>query len=539
MQPSFWKIPPYLQGVIAVLCLVGIGVRFLNLKNNSYWGDEFFSLLRLSGYTQTELLTQVFNGTLRQISELNVYQSAENSRTLWDTVRSLAIEDSQHPPLYYSLLRLWAQHFGDSITTIRSFSSFTSLFALPAIYWLSFELFQLPLAAWLSVGLISVSPLHFLTAQEVREYGLWTVAILVASALLLKSMRCKRRIDWITYTITSAIGLYTFPMSIFVMTSHALYVAKTESFRLSANAKAFLSSVIVAGIAFLPWALVMWQYRKQIVTTNLWSSYAMPLVERIGNYVFNLGLTFIAIPHAFSKFPQADIPLMLWLTVPIVTLATLWISCYAVYFVCVHAPKPARLFLISLMGVTFAAIFLPDLVTQARRSTAYRYLIPCYLGLHLAIAYLMAIKLNVASKRRLHFWRGMTLGLLGSAVVTGLVHLQVPGGLNHYREPEHAIIARAINSAPRPLLIGNAKRTPDRPPGTDGSLGVLFTLMHRLNPSTQVQLVVEPQVPVIPSGRDTFLYNPSDFLLESLRQNYDTTLVQPSLQGDLWKLVRR
>ncbi|WP_156427174.1 hypothetical protein [Leptolyngbya sp. NIES-2104] len=159
-------------------------------------------------------------------------------------------------------------------------------------------------------------------------------------------------------------------------------------------------------------------------------------------------------------------------------------------------------------------------------------------GLHLAIAHLMAVKLS-ATKRRSHLWRGLIFGLLLSAVVTGAVHTQVKGGLNYYREPEHPRITQLINAAPHPLLIGSINRAPNRLPGTDGSLGVLFTLLHRLAPSTWVQLVVEPQVPILPEGYQYFLYNPSKDLLDSLRRNYDTSRLQASLQGELWQLKPR
>ncbi|GAQ00098.1 hypothetical protein [Leptolyngbya sp. NIES-2104] len=105
----------------------------------------------------------------------------------------------------------------------------------------------------------------------------------------------------------------------------------------------------------------------------------MTLIEHWGNYGFNLALSFVAIPHAFSKLPHAEIAIRLWLTIPVVVLVTIWISVYALYFLMIKAPPAARWFLLSLMGVTFVALFLPDVLTDSRRSTAYRYLMPCYL----------------------------------------------------------------------------------------------------------------------------------------------------------------
>lgn len=320
---QLWKFSIHRRAGFAMLIILGICFRFFNLDHYPYWGDEFFSLLRLSGYTQRELIDHVFAGTLMQISDLDVYQSAHNDRTWLDTLHSLAIGDAQHPPLYYVLLRLWSERFGDSIAALRSFSSLLSLLALPAVYGLSLELFALPLAAWLAVALLCVSPLHVLNAQEVREYGLWTVTILLSSLLLLRAMRCPQRHTWIAYAVSCTIGLYTFPMTVFVLVSHALYLGKMEAFRLNRTVQAFLLAIGGAAIAFSPWAVVLWQSRQQIIATNLWSSYPMTLIERWGNDGFNLALSFVAIPHAFSKLPHAEIAIGLWLTIPIVARTTI------------------------------------------------------------------------------------------------------------------------------------------------------------------------------------------------------------------------
>lgn len=117
-----WKFPIDGRADFAMLIILGIFFRFFNLDHHPYWGDEFFSLLRLSGYTQRELIGNVFTGTLMQIRDLNVYQSVHNDQTWLDTVHSLAIEDAQHPPLYYVLLRLWSESFrSQSVGQQRAF----------------------------------------------------------------------------------------------------------------------------------------------------------------------------------------------------------------------------------------------------------------------------------------------------------------------------------------------------------------------------------------------------------------------------------
>ena len=85
--------------------------------------------MRVSGYTQEEVIQQVFDGRIINVEELLQYQHLNETRGVGDTIRSLALEDAQHPPLYYTALRLWLQWLGSSITATRSLSAVISLFA--------------------------------------------------------------------------------------------------------------------------------------------------------------------------------------------------------------------------------------------------------------------------------------------------------------------------------------------------------------------------------------------------------------------------
>jgi uncharacterized membrane protein len=137
-----WALPPtWLRFLIIVLLLLGVFFRFVNLDRKVYWGDETYTSLRLSGYTQTEMLQQVFNGKVISIEDLQKYQRPQSETGLSGTLRSLAIEDTMHPPLYFMLLRFWVQWWGEEVAVTRSLSVIISLLVFPAVYWLSSELF--------------------------------------------------------------------------------------------------------------------------------------------------------------------------------------------------------------------------------------------------------------------------------------------------------------------------------------------------------------------------------------------------------------
>ena len=111
--------PNWLRYFIVVVLLLGVCFRFVNLDGKVFWHDETFTMLRVSGYTASEVKREVFNGRVITSDSLAKFQGVNNDRGLIDTINSLAIEDPQHPPLYYILARFWVAIFGNSVTAIR------------------------------------------------------------------------------------------------------------------------------------------------------------------------------------------------------------------------------------------------------------------------------------------------------------------------------------------------------------------------------------------------------------------------------------
>src|SRR5689334_15764847 len=91
------------------LLVLGIVLRFVNLDRKVYWHDETYTSLRIAGYTKEEFVRQVFNGQVIGVDELKPYQRPNPNKGLRDTVTSLAIDEPQHPPLYYVTARFWVQ----------------------------------------------------------------------------------------------------------------------------------------------------------------------------------------------------------------------------------------------------------------------------------------------------------------------------------------------------------------------------------------------------------------------------------------------
>ncbi|MEG4587806.1 glycosyltransferase family 39 protein [Microcoleus sp. MOSTC5] len=192
-----------LRLLLVVLLLLGVFFRFINIDKNYYWYDEAFTSMQISGYTQTEVLHEISSGQLVAAQDLMKYQRPNPTKNFGNTVQSLAIEEPQLPPLYFLTVKCWAKLFGDSPAATRSFSVWISLLAFSSLYWLCRELFAPPEMVWIAVGLVAVSPLHVLYAQEARPYSLLPTLILLSCASLLRAMRLETKLRWSIYAVAN------------------------------------------------------------------------------------------------------------------------------------------------------------------------------------------------------------------------------------------------------------------------------------------------------------------------------------------------
>ncbi len=226
--------------LILVVLALGILFRLADLGQHVFWHDETYTALRLSGYSVMEANADVFSGKLVSISDLMTYQQPNSDRGLVDVVRSLAVDDAQHPPLYYVMARLWVDSLGMSPPILRLLSVLISFLSFPLMYWLCRELLayssaglRTPVSERLAnvtgqyaIALLAVSPFQLLYAQEAREYALLTITTMLSSVLLLRAMRLRGVPNWGLYCLSLILGLYTNPFTVLVALGHGAYSSR-------------------------------------------------------------------------------------------------------------------------------------------------------------------------------------------------------------------------------------------------------------------------------------------------------------------------
>ncbi|MEA5507625.1 glycosyltransferase family 39 protein [Halotia wernerae UHCC 0503] len=530
-------VPSWLRFLMIFLLMMGTLFRFVELDSKVYSHDEIYTSLRISGYTVDEVKQQIFNGRVISQESFRKFQSPNLEKGVNDTIMSLATEDSRHPPLYYLIARFWVNIFGNSVTAIRSLSGLISLLVFPCIYWLCRELFNVPLSIpSVAIALMSISPMQIIYAQEAREYILWLVTIIVCSAALVRAacleLKDQNELEkeqklpdrfaiWGIYAITLILSLYTSLWTIFVVFAHGIYILTIAKFQLNETVRAYLLASVVGFLAFMPWITIVtadfFQFLISADGTAVQAS-QMPLIPfwlmQVSRIFFDLGLSL-------------ENP-VIYLILPIF----LSLVGYAIYFLCRRTNYKVWLFVVALIIVPALPLILPDLISGDIRLDSEPYLMPSYLGIQIAVAYLLATQLYNGNLLRRSIWQMILLLVIICGLVSSRVSYQAETWWSKgvsYGNPQ---VAEIINQSARPLLISNSVGI---------NYGNVFSLSYLTQPKVRFQLVQNQGIPKIPEGfSDIFLLNPTDNWREQIATKYQfqTNIVYKDEHYSLWKLVK-
>ena len=497
----------WLRILLVILLVMGVFFRFTNLDKKLYWNDEVATSIRISGYSFKEIQQSALQGNEMTVEDWQKYQYPNPEKGLTDLVKGLATEEPQLPPLYFALTRFWVQLFGNSVAVSRSFSAAASLLAFPCIYWLCKELFASPLTGWVAMALIAISPLHLLYAQEARPFSLWIVTILLSSAALLRAMRLKTKLSWSVYAATLVLGFYTYLLSGLVAIGHGIYIIVNEKFRFTNQVKAYLLSSGTGTIFFIPWIIAVLSGFSEVSETTDWSKEKVHLPALMRTWILNLSRVFFDLNESFLNRN-----LLIYIFI-------IFLVGYAVYFLCRQTPKQVWLFVLTLIGVTAVALALPDVISSGKRSAVIRYLIPSYLGMQIAIAYLLATNISAFSIKNWHrsFWQIAMVVLLSMGVVSCAVSSPSESWWNRYRQTYFPEIAKVIKQVERPVVLAHWYN--------------LLSLRYIVKPDVRLvsfylQPVEKKKSNPLKEVKDLFIYLPPEGLKEFLEKNYNYRLVK-------------
>lgn len=524
--------PPWLHFFIITLLVLGIFFRFVNLDRKVFWLDEIATLRNISGYTDYQ---EALKGQIITISDLHKHQRPDPEINVIDTVQNLAILDSHVSFLYHVIARVWAEWFGSSVAVMRSLSAFISLLVFPCLYWLCRELFKSSVVGGVAVALIAVSPFHVLYAQEVRMYSLHTVMILLSSAVLLRAIRVKSKLSWGLYAVGLSLSIYTNILSVFVAIAHGIYVTVIEGFRQSKVLVPYLIATLVGLLTFLPWFFVIATNHNQVSNLIEWLNQKISLPSLVTYWGINLSRIFLDLVPTYLNSYDTDADFSSFNNpwyISLITVLLIMVG-YSIYFLCRHSSIQVWSFILTLIGVSALPLVLQDLILGGIRSYTSRYLIAFYLGIHLAVAYLFATKITLASAKiwQQKLWQIALVALISCGVLSCVIISPAETWWNKRFGAENIKIARIVNQAKYPLLIVDNKNWKSM---------TLWSMNDFLEPKVRLQLVAEQNISGIPDGfSDVFLFSPSEEFQDGLEKEHKVK-IEPVYEGtlSLWKLEK-
>jgi len=368
--------------LIIVILVRGIFFRFANLEKKVYWIDEGYTSRRISGYTESEFIQELGDGQIKEIKSLQKYQRLNAEKSVFDTIKGLALEESQLTPLYFVAARFWVQLFGDSIAVTRSLSAVFSVLALPCMYWLCLELCEASVIAWLAVAIIGISPFQIVYAQEARPYSLLVMLILLSSTVLLRGMGLKTNSSWAIYAVTLVVGFFSYLLLGIVAIKHGIYVVIIEKFRFNKNVIGYLLASIAGLIALSPGIITIIKNSGKASDITSWLSLRRPVSEVMINRVLNISNHFFDVGFYWNS-PEP----YLISTRPVILMILIRVGdCF--YLVVIKIAMRVWLFVVTLTFVILGILLPADLIRGGIRSVNSRYMIPCYLGIQISLAYL-------------------------------------------------------------------------------------------------------------------------------------------------------
>ena len=267
---------------LPAILLLAFAFRLMGVASRPIWYDEAFAIL----FSEKGPCAMIY-GTL--------------------TSTGVGVADI-HPLGYYTLLWLWMQAFGSSLTAVRILSVLAGVATVALAYHLTRELFIERLAALASV-FVALAPFQVHYSQEIRMYSFLALWLMLATYAYARGAKGDGTKWWIIFAVSAALSQYTHNLAAFYLVPLAAAPLLRRDWK---TLRAVLLSGLGALLLYLPWLL---QLPAQVtkVSTAYW-------VERPGlDKLFTLLLVYVT----NLPLPNNLLFVGLFIALAIVTIAAL------------------------------------------------------------------------------------------------------------------------------------------------------------------------------------------------------------------------
>ena len=256
-----------------------------------------------------------------------------------------------------------------------------------------------------------------------------------------------------------------------------------------------------------------------------WRQATLPFVDLLKSWLLQTALIFADLNPNYRGGSGGEDSSLASFGDPLSFLPTIlvWlIVIYAFYFLIRSSPQKVWLLILALILVSALTLGMPDVLFGGIRSTVTRYLIPCYLGIQLAVANLIAEKISFSSTTKI--WQFIFAILLSLGIISCSLIINSPSWWIKSINSQNIAIASLINRAPKPLIV-----TP-----SDTSV-ILLSISHNLSDQVRIRFVDQPKIAESELVfSDRFLLNYPQKWLDAIEEE-DKVEVEKIYQGSVVK----
>ncbi|MEB3355249.1 MAG: glycosyltransferase family 39 protein [Synechococcales bacterium] len=481
---------------MVVLLLMGLYFRVAHLDRPVYWVDEVATSIRVAGYTRPAIAQQLATGEPIAVAELQQFQQLGGDRPWADTWNALT-QSPEHAPLYFLMVRAWAERFGSSMVAIRSLSVVLGVVAIPCFIWASKALLLPSVVGQLGAGLLAISPFFVAYSQEARPYSLWTVALLLLMGLLGRSLHNNTPRSWLGYILALVLSLYTSLLTGFVVLGQALAVLSLDFPRFTCRTRNYLLATGLGLGAFIPWGWIIFNHWQTLQDNTVWMREAIAPWATAAVWFYSLAVLWFDVPLSVDLSLET-------LVKALVALGVVALIGYAAFtFYRETPPVVGRSVILGAIAPPLVLLLIDGLRSGQAAATP-RYLIPTLLGALVSVAYLLGDRLHRFPRNP--YWRTITAALLSLGLLSCTIGLTHTSDYQKARNRANPAIAALINQSPNPVLLAEANLTMD-----------VLSLSHSLDVSTIIRILPSSQYLIEhPLCREAWVLNPSSALQESL-----------------------
>ena len=160
------------------------------------------------------------------------------------------------PPLYYLLLSLWIDAFGDSERATHVLSLLFALASIPVAHWAARALFGVR-AGWYAAGLATLNPFLTYYAQETRMYAIVAVVGMLVAVGFLKVFADRERRFLPLFAVALAVMIYTHNWALFLGLGTAIAFAMLWFWAEPGDRRGLLRDAAIGygavAVLYLPW----------------------------------------------------------------------------------------------------------------------------------------------------------------------------------------------------------------------------------------------------------------------------------------------